>query len=127
VHRGGADDVREPLFLYLVDSLGFRAVFRPTTIRYEDGGTRVVEGRTIRVPARAEMVDARGADTLRLTLVIEDAMASDLRRTRGSTSDAPAMAVRTILVQMKGVARLSGRLDGRPISGEGTGFFETYR
>jgi len=119
--------VREPLFLYLVDSLGFRAVFRPTTIRYEDGGTRVVEGRTIRVPARAEMVDARGADTLRLTLAIEDAMASDLRRTRGSTSDAPAMAVRTILVQMKGVARLSGRLDGRPISGEGTGFFETYR
>ncbi len=127
VHRGGADDVREPLFLYLVDSLGFRAVFRPTTIRYEDGGTRVVEGRTIRVPARAEMVDARGADTLRVTLTIEDAMASDLRRTRGSTSDAPAVAVRTILVQMKGVARLSGRLDGRPISGEGTGFFETYR
>jgi hypothetical protein len=37
------------------------------------------------------------------------------------------VAVRTILVQMKGVARLRGRLDGRPISGEGTGFFETYR
>lgn len=127
VHRGGADDVREPLFLYLVDSLGFRAVFRPTAIRYVDGTTRVVEGRTIRVPARAEMVDARGADTVRVTLTIEDAMASDLRRTRGVASSPRAGDVPTILVQMKGLATLSGRLDGRSITGVGSGFFETYR
>ena len=126
VHRGGADDVREPLFLYLVDSRGFRAVFRPSEIVYEDGGTRVVDGRTVRVPSRATMLDVRGADTLRVALLIEDAMASDLRRTRGST-DASSTGVRTILVQMKGLARLSGRLDGRPIAGTGTGFFETYR
>jgi hypothetical protein len=127
VHRGGEDDVREPLFLYLVDSLGFRAVFRPSEIRYVDGGARVVEGRTIRVPALAEMVDVRGADTLRLTLTIEDAMASDLRRTRGSASSATDAGVRTILVQMKGVAQLAGRIGGRPLAGAGTGFFETYR
>ncbi|MFM8909811.1 MAG: hypothetical protein ACKOH8_04445, partial [Gemmatimonadota bacterium] len=123
VHRGGADDVREPLFVYLVDSLGFRAIFRPATIRYEDGGIRVVDGRTIRIPARAVMADVRGADTLRIGLEIEDAMASDVRRAPAARGD----AARPLLVQMKGVARLGGRLGGVPLVGEGRGFFETYR
>jgi len=34
-----------PLFVYLVDSLGFRAVFRPRDIRYTDGRTITVGGR----------------------------------------------------------------------------------
>ncbi len=123
VHRGDADDVREPLFVYLVDSLGFRAIFRPATIRYEDGGTRIVDGRTIRVPARAVMEDVRGTDTLRIGLEIEDAMASDVRRTPAARGD----ATRPLLVQMKGIARLTGRLGGVPLAGEGRGFFETYR
>lgn len=123
VHRGGADDVREPLFVYLVDSLGFRAIFRPATIRYEDGGTRVVDRRTIRIPTRAVMEDVRGADTLRISLEIEDAMASDVRRSPAARGDAG----RPLLVQMKGVARLGGRLGGVPLVGEGRGFFETYR
>jgi hypothetical protein len=28
---------------------------------------------------------------------------------------------------MKGLMRITGRLSGKPISGEGAGFFETYR
>jgi hypothetical protein len=28
---------------------------------------------------------------------------------------------------MKGVMRIAGRVSGKPISGEGAGFFETYR
>jgi len=28
---------------------------------------------------------------------------------------------------MKGTATISGRLDGKPLTGAGTGFFETYR
>lgn len=123
VHRGGADDVREPLFVYLVDSLGFRAIFRPREIRYVDGETRRVDGRAIRVPTQALMEDVRGGDTLRITLEIEDAMASDVRR----TPDARRDAVRPLLVQMKGIARLGGRLGGVPLVGEGRGFFETYR
>jgi hypothetical protein len=28
---------------------------------------------------------------------------------------------------MKGMMRIAGRLSGKPISGDGAGFFETYR
>jgi hypothetical protein len=28
---------------------------------------------------------------------------------------------------MKGTARISGRIEGEPLTGTGTGFFETYR
>jgi hypothetical protein len=45
---------------------------------------------------------------------------------RGATAAARRL-VRPYFVQMKGHARLSGRIDGRPITGDGTGFFETYR
>lgn len=118
-----------PLFLYVVDSLGFRALFRPTHIVYDDARTITVDGRRVRVPARAEMVDVRGDDTLRLSLEIEDAIGTDMRRNpleRGDPASAPALAM-PYFIQMKGKARLTGRVGGEPIRGEGTGFFETYR
>ena len=118
-----------PLFLYLVDSLGFRALFRPRLVRYVDGRTVTVGGRTVRVPATGVMEDARGADTLRVTLTIEDATATDTRLglvERGEAEFARQLA-RPYFVQMKGRARVSGRIGGRPIAGEGAGFFETYR
>jgi len=71
----------------------------------------------------------RGADTLRIELTIEDAAATDTRRPaveRGETLAQRALA-RPYFVQMKGVMRLSGRIAGRPLAGEGAGFFETYR
>jgi hypothetical protein len=122
-------DARSPLFLYLVDSLGFRALFRPERIVYEDARTISVGGRAVRVPARAVMEDVRGADTLRVELTIEDAVGTDTRAAlveRGDTRAARALR-RPYFVQMKGTARLTGRLDGRPVEGTGTGFFETYR
>ena len=118
-----------PLFLYLVDSLGFRAVFRPREIRYEDGRSIVVDGRAVRVPSRAVMTDARGNDTLRVELEIEDAAGTDTRRggaERGETGLMRGIA-RPYFIQMKGIARVGGRVDGVPVRGEGTGFFETYR
>ena len=131
VRRSGAEDVREPLFVYLVDSLGFRSLFRPKTIRYEDDRTVIAEGRPLRVPSRAVMEDVRGSDTLRITLEIEDAMASDVRLDRmkqqGQRTVRRPREATTFLVQMKGIATLSGRLGGQPLSGRGTGFFETYR
>lgn len=126
VLRAGPDDVREPLFVYLVDSLGFRALFRPDEITYEDSRTIVVNGATVRVPARARMVDARGADTLRIDLEVEDAVGSDMRLDRRGLGP-DRRAARPYFIQMKGIARISGRIGGRPVSGEGTGFFETYR
>ena len=72
------------------------------------------------------MIDVRGSDTLRIELSIEDAVGSDLRiDRRGRSSDSPV--ARPYFIQMKGLARITGRVGGRALAGEGTGFFETYR
>jgi hypothetical protein len=119
----------QPLFVYLVDRAGFLAVFRPRAIRYDDARTTVVDGRAIRTPSFAEMVDVRGDDTLRLTLRIEDASASDTRSAAVERGDALAARrlVRPYFVQMKGTATIGGRIRGTPLAGTGAGFFETYR
>jgi hypothetical protein len=119
----------QPLFVYLVDTAGFLAVFRPRAIRYEDARTTVVDGKTIRTPASAEMVDVRGDDTLRLALRIEDASASDTRAAAVERGDALAARrlARPYFVQMKGTATIAGRIRGTPLAGTGAGFFETYR
>jgi hypothetical protein len=122
-------DTSSPLFVYLVDSLGFRTLFRPRTIAYEDGRVVRVGGREVRVPSRGLLYDVRGRDTLRLEITVEDAAGTDTRAglvERGESEHARSLA-RPYFIQMKGTARLSGRVDGRPIAGEGAGFFETYR
>lgn len=120
---------RPPLFLYVVDSLGFRAVMRPDSVRYDDARTIVVNGETVRVPARAVMTDVRGDDTLIVELEIDDATGTDTRTPlieRGETAAARELE-HPFFIQMKGVARIRGRLGGSPVAGEGLGFFETYR
>jgi len=112
-----------PLLVYLVDSLGFRAVFRPASVSYQDNRQITVNGRTVTVPSRAAFADARGSDTLRVELEIEDAIGTDTRRQLPGAGDVD----HPYFIQMKGVARLSGRMGGSPIKGSGTGFFETYR
>lgn len=119
----------QPLFVYVVDSLGFLAVFRPREIRYDDSGTAVSSGSTVRVPKRGELFAARGDDTLRVVLEVEDATATDTRRPlveRGDFMNARRIA-RPYFIQMKGRARLEGRIQGQIIRGDGAGFFETYR
>ncbi len=121
-----------PVLVYLIDSLGFRAVFRPELISYEDGRT-INSGRTtLRVPSRAKFSDVRGDDTLRIDIEIEDAIATDTRPQRvvreGERGDPlGSEKAHPFFIQMKGTARISGRFDGAPLSGTGTGFFETYR
>jgi hypothetical protein len=120
---------RPPLFLYVVDSLGFRALMRPDTIRYEDARTIVVGGERVAVPARAVLTDIRGADTLIIELDIDDATGTDTRTPlieRGESA-AARMLERPYFIQMKGRARIRGRLGGAPVAGQGSGFFETYR
>ena len=119
----------QPLFVYLVDSVGFLAVFRPRVISYVDGRVTRVGGATIRTPSTAELLDVRDADTLRVSLVIEDAAATDTRSAkaeRGEGLTARGLR-RPFFVQMKGTATISGRIRGTPLSGTGAGFFETYR
>jgi hypothetical protein len=119
----------QPLFVYLVDSSGFLALFRPRRIEYVDGRTTFVNGVPVRTPSRARMVDVRGDDTLQITLDVEDAAASDTRA--GMAERGEALAARALrrpyFVQMKGVATISGRIRGTPLAGSGAGFFETYR
>lgn len=120
---------RQPLFVFLVDSLGFLALFRPRDIVYEDGRSIVVGGQTVRVPSRATMIDVRGDDTLRVELEVEDAAGTDTRRPdveRGDTR-AERRLEHPYFIQMKGAARVTGRVHGAPVEGRGAGFFETYR
>jgi len=123
VKRDGVSSVDEPVFVYLVDSLGFAGIFRPANVSYEDGRELRVGGRSVRAPRRAVLFDARGADTLRIELEIEDAVATPMR---GRRPDARG-AVGPLFLQMKGRATLSGRIRGRTVDGAGPGFFETWR
>jgi hypothetical protein len=84
------------------------------------------------VPSRARFEEVRGDDTLRVDIEVEDAIATDTRpRARTSESERGdplgSEKKRPYFIQMKGTARISGRLDGTPLVGTGTGFFETYR
>jgi hypothetical protein len=129
VHPSDSLVAVQPLFVYVTDSLGFRALFRPREITYVDSFAVRVGDNTIQVPSRGVMLDVRGDDTLRVELLIEDATATDTRTPgveRGDAFSARHLA-RPYFVQMKGRMRISGRVGGRPLSGEGTGFFETYR
>jgi hypothetical protein len=124
-----------PVLVYLVDSLGFRGVFRPRSVTYEDGRSTPIANRLIAVPSRAVLFDERDGDTLRIELAIDDAIATDMRLERrealgAAPVDTNAIAGETgkqYFIQMKGTARISGRLDGERIQGSGTGFFETFR
>ncbi len=120
VHSPDSTASVPPVLVYLIDSLGFRAVFRPKVISYEDGRIARAGERRIAVPSRAVLFDERDGDTLHIELTIEDAIAT---ASDPSISDAK----NPYFIQMKGTARISGRLDGEPIEGTGTGFFETFR
>ncbi|MGH7605522.1 MAG: hypothetical protein ACRENK_16205 [Gemmatimonadaceae bacterium] len=117
-----------PVLVYLVDSLGFRAVFRPKLISYEDNRTVRAGAITLRVPSRASFSDIRGDDTLRVDIAIDDAIATDTRPNSTERGDPlGSEKEHPYFVQMKGTARIFGRVDGVPLAGTGLGFFETYR
>ncbi len=119
----------QPLFVYVVDSLGFAGLFRPREIRYSGSRTIVVDGHDVALPTRGEMFDARGDDTLRVELDVDDASATDTSvpvAERGASGTA-RRTTHPYFIQMKGTMRLSGRLNGQRIDARGAGFFETYR
>jgi hypothetical protein len=120
------DDVGgvQPLFVYVVDSLGFLGLYRPRDIEYDAGRVVMSGGNPVRVPTRGTMVDVRGADTLRIDLEVDHATITDVRRGADRTG---AGTARPYFIQMKGTMRISGRVQGRAVRASGTGFFETYR
>ncbi|MFN2397888.1 MAG: hypothetical protein ABR543_04490 [Gemmatimonadaceae bacterium] len=131
VQSPDSDPEAVPIFVYLVDSLGFLAIFRPDRIHYQDGRTITVgrEHRQIRVPSSMVVADARGDDTLRVEIDIQDAIGTDTREPLAERGDLSAS--RTLgapyFLQMKGIARITGRVAGKVLSGAGHGFFETFR
>lgn len=128
VHPPDSATSLPPVLVYLTDSLGFRAVFRPKAITYDDGREIRVGANTIRVPSRATLFEVRGSDTLRIDLTVEDAIGTDTRPARSERGNPLASEKqRPYFIQMKGTAKISGRVDGVPLTGSGTGFFETYR
>jgi hypothetical protein len=120
-----------PLLVYLIDSVGFRAVFRPKLISYEDTRTIRSGATVLHAPSRARFLDVRGDDTLRVDVSIGDAIATDTRPQSAKEEERGdplgTEKARPYFIQMKGTARISGRIEGQPLVGTGTGFFETYR
>ena len=133
VHPPDTLATRPPLFLYVVDSLGFAGVYRPARIEYDDAQTIAVNGRHVRVPARATMADVRGGDTVIVELTIDDAIGSDTRLARDERGEPQGVLPggrplpTPYFIQMKGRARLRGVIAGRRVDESGVGFFETYR
>jgi hypothetical protein len=109
------DAASSPFFLTLVDSLGVRQILRFAGIRYS-GARPVPQAPGTAAPERLELVGAREADTVRLTIDIADAVASRVQ----------AEGLGRHFLQMRGRFRLAGRVAGEAVADSGTGFFETY-
>ncbi|HZE75160.1 MAG TPA: hypothetical protein VE091_07625 [Gemmatimonadales bacterium] len=110
-----SDRAGAPFFLTLVDSLGVRQLLRFKAIRYS-GSRPVRHSPGVVAPERLEIVAAREADTLRLGVEVEDALASRHE----------AEGLRRHFLQMRGRFTLAGRIAGAAVADSGAGFFETY-
>jgi hypothetical protein len=109
------DRTGTPLFLSLVDSLGFRQILRFSAIDYR--GARHAAGLPgALAPAGFDLVASRLADTVRLEVDVVDALATVTN----------VGGMRRPFFQMRGTFRMAGKVEGKEISDTGTGFFETY-
>lgn len=108
--------VTSPFFLTVVDSLGVLQVLRFDRIAYS--GAQPASGLAeVTAPERFTLVGIRDADTLRLSVEVEHALATEMN----------ASSLRRVFLQMRGRFVLDGRVAGREVSDSGRGFFETYR
>jgi hypothetical protein len=113
---GASGGVTSPFFLTLVDSLGVLQVLRFDRIDYQ--GSRPAQGLTGgTAPERFGLLATRGADSVRLQVETEHALATEMQAT----------SFRRYFLQMRGRFHLDGKLAGKMIADSGSGFFETYR
>jgi hypothetical protein len=105
-----------PFFLALVDSLGVRQVLRFGRVAYE-GEQPAAGAPGASAPRRFTLVGTRGDDSVRLTVDVEHALATEMS----------ASSFRRLFFQMRGRFELRGRVGGAEVSDTGRGFFETYR
>ncbi|HUR94225.1 MAG TPA: hypothetical protein VMY76_06550, partial [Gemmatimonadales bacterium] len=114
--RGQGSAVTSPFFLTLVDSLGVRQVLRFGTVDY-DGEQPAAGAAGATSPRRFSLVAGRGTDSVRLTVDIEHAVATEMS----------ASTFRRLFLQMRGRFELRGNVAGADVTDSGRGFFETYR
>ena len=107
--------VRSPFFLAVVDSLGVRQVLRFSTIEYS-GSRPTKGGQTFRAPERFDLLATRHTDSLRLSVRVEHALATEMK----------ARGFRRGFLQMRGSFTVAGTVLGKVVADSGTGFFETY-
>jgi hypothetical protein len=99
----------------MVDSLGVRRVLRFGEIEYR--GSRPADGlRGARAPERFTLVATWESDTVRLSVRVGHALASEVT----------ASTYRRVFLQMRGSFEVSGSVLGEPVHDQGEGFFETY-
>jgi hypothetical protein len=116
--RGSAAEnsaVRSPFFLAVVDTLGVKQVLRFSSIQYT-GRQRTAGADRFIAPERFELVATRDSDSLRMRVLVDNALATEMK-TRG---------FRRGFLQMRGHFTVEGRLLGESVADSGTGFFETY-
>jgi hypothetical protein len=112
---GPRDAGSSPFFLTLVDSLGVRRVLRFGRIDYL--GSRAADGLPgARSPERFTLLGTWGADTVRLSVWVDHALASE----------AGASTHRRTFLQMRGRFEIDGAVLGESLRDRGQGFFETY-
>ncbi len=117
---GGASELESyegSRFLFLTDSLGFAGIYPVREIRTR--WSPAPAGSARRAPEEIQVIATRGADSLRLRATVAHVRATELPAGASRSTDAR-------FFQMRGGARLQGRLDGREIEVEGAGFFETW-
>ena len=112
---GPRDAGTSPFFLTLVDSLGVRRVLRFGRIEYR-GGPPADGLPEVRAPERFTLLGTWEADTVRLSVEVDHALASEVA----------ASTHRRTFLQMRGRFELRGRVLGDSLHDRGEGFFETY-
>jgi hypothetical protein len=114
-NAANGSSVHSPFFLAAVDSLGVMQVLRFDKIDYY--GSRPAAGESrFTSPQRFDLLAMRELDTVRLSVNVQDALATH------TATD----GFHRGFLQMRGKFTLSGRLLGQSVADSGMGFFETY-
>jgi hypothetical protein len=115
IYTPETDGAAAPFFLTVVDSLGVRQILRFRRIAYSGARPASPTGAAM-APGRFEILAGREADSIRLRVVVEDALASRMG----------AAGLGRHFLQMRGRFTVTGRIGGHLVADSGKGFFETY-
>ncbi len=132
----GAGERVPALFLWVPREAGregFLGIFPIRSLTY--GGWHpgpVVNGHAVRAPGTIAITAGTGEATATVRIRVEDVLGSALGLTQPASAGAPARttsatpAAGRVFLQMRGVAEVTGRVDGRPLEWRGPAAAETF-